>query len=66
MTYFLFQFEYLTAQNVTQTYGPVFHKEEFLKPALRLQQAIENITTENGITMGDVCNAPLAPQVIFY
>lgn len=44
------------------TYGPVFRKDEFLIPILKLQKDIEALTTENGLTLADVCSAPLSPQ----
>ena len=56
------QFEHVDVSGKTYEMGPIFHADEFLKPLLKLQQGIENITTDSGIMLKDVCNAPLAPQ----
>ncbi len=40
----------------------MFNKE-FLLDLLSLQQGLESIVTEkNGVTLADVCNAPMSPQ----
>ena len=40
-------------------FGPIFNNTHFLKPLLRLQQSIENLTTSDGITLKDICLQPL-------
>uniref|UniRef100_W8BF01 Niemann-Pick C1 protein n=1 Tax=Ceratitis capitata TaxID=7213 RepID=W8BF01_CERCA len=40
------------------TFGPAFEKS-FLKEVFQLQQQIENLVTENGVTLADVCYAPV-------
>ncbi|XP_017472603.1 PREDICTED: LOW QUALITY PROTEIN: Niemann-Pick C1 protein-like, partial [Rhagoletis zephyria] len=40
------------------TFGPAFEKS-FLKEVFTLQQQIEAITTETGVTLADVCYAPM-------
>lgn len=55
-------FTYIDTDGLEQNFGPIFHEEEFLKPLLKLQQDIEEITTETGLKLQDVCNAPLSPQ----
>jgi len=55
-------FEYKTIEG-TQTFGPVFH-QEFMLEALRLQQAIANLTggDVNATRLDDVCFKPLKPD----
>ena len=48
------------ALGVNRTFGPIFHKEEFLYPILELQQSIENLETATGHKLKDVCNKPLS------
>ncbi|CAB4064774.1 NPC1 [Lepeophtheirus salmonis] len=58
----LSSFKYDDFLGETKSFGPIFHKEEFLFPLLELQKNIENIKTkENGITLKDICHAPLEP-----
>ena len=57
----MFQIPYIDTFEDEQLFSPLFNKE-FLWDLLDLQFAIENITTENGVTLQEVCNAPLSPQ----
>ncbi|XP_011198907.2 NPC intracellular cholesterol transporter 1 homolog 1b [Bactrocera dorsalis] len=41
-----------------ETFGPAFEKN-FLKEVFLLQEQIQNLTTENGVTLADVCYAPM-------
>ena len=55
-------------QDRNRTFGPIFHKEEFLLPLLKLQKEIEALEVksvgpdgkEKMITLKDVCNNPLS------
>ena len=45
--------------DVDRLFGPIFNDTHFLKPLLELQKSIENLTTEDGIMLKDICFQPL-------
>jgi len=47
-----------------QLFTPLFNKEWLLK-LLELQQDIESLVTKNGVSLKDICYAPMSPQVGF-
>ncbi|CAG7836043.1 unnamed protein product [Allacma fusca] len=54
-------FKYTTSQG-EETFGPIFN-QKFLEAILDLQNDIVyNLTSENNITLGDICFKPLAPD----
>ncbi len=55
-------YNYTDSLDMIQDFTPLFTKE-FLLQILDLQKQIEAIETEeNGVTLQDVCNAPLSPE----
>jgi hypothetical protein len=40
-------------------FGPIFNDTHFLKPLLELQKSIQNLVTEDGVTLNDICFQPL-------
>jgi hypothetical protein len=56
------QFNYTDYNNIDYEFGPVFNRS-YLLDLLDLQRGVEAVVSkENGITLQDVCNAPLTPQ----
>ena len=60
-------FNFVDFRGVNSTFGPIFHKDEFLLPLLDLQEQIKGLTAEfwNGtatieVSLTDVCNNPLS------
>ena len=61
--YTILQIDYVDYADVNRTFGPIFHRDEFLLPLLELQQDIMNLTVESEgemISLKDVCNNPLS------
>ena len=61
------QIHYVDFMEKNRTFGPVFHKDEFLIPLLELQEEIKNLVAEyqDGdkvikVKLTDVCNDPLS------
>lgn len=54
---YLLQFTHNTSAGIL-TFGPAFEKN-FLKEVFLLQEQIQSLTTENGVTLADVCYAPM-------
>lgn len=58
------QIEYNDTFGTQQSFSPIFNRE-FLLGMLELQQGLESIVTEkNGVTLADICNSPMSPQVL--
>lgn len=55
-------FNYTDFLGYEYEFSPVFSKEWLLR-LLDLQKQLENIVSEDGVTLDDVCNKPLSPQV---
>ena len=62
-----FQFNYVDFKGQNQTFGPIFHADEFLLPLLELQEEIKTLEAEytSGekkvkVMLKDVCNNPLS------
>jgi hypothetical protein len=56
------QFNYTDYHGNDYTFGPVFNRE-YLLDLLDLQKGVEAVVSKNkGITLQNVCNAPLKPQ----
>ena len=45
-------------------FGPIFNKEEFLLPLLKLQQDIEKLETADGKRLVDICHQPLSQSPV--
>ena len=57
------QFEYFDFLDRNLTFGPIFNRDEFLVPLLKLQDQIMNLEVnfnDTIITLKDVCNNPLS------
>lgn len=59
-----YQISYKDTTNHQREFGPIFNKTHFLKPLLELQQNIENLQTEDGITLASICHKPLKQSPI--
>jgi len=59
---FILQITYNDTFGTLQTFSPIFNKEWMLR-LLKLQKDLEGIVTpKNGVTLKDVCYAPMSPQ----
>ena len=59
LNFLIFQIDYTDTTNHKRTFGPIFNKTHFLKPLLELQNNIQNLRTEDGITLESICHKPL-------
>ena len=58
------QLKYTDTTSHSRIFGPVFNKTHFLKPLLKLQENIQNLETDDGVRLEDICHKPLLQSPI--